>query len=83
MVSILLDIIKFLLIYRYLQNAYWFKSGTGTYRDGKNLTCPPTSPHKLHAYSFINRNILMCIFEQTGFLVNFKDLYDVAVTTST
>ncbi len=27
MVSILLDIIKFLLIYRYLQNAYWFKRG--------------------------------------------------------
>ncbi len=28
MVSILLDIIKFLLIYRYLQNAYWFKRGS-------------------------------------------------------
>ena len=25
MVSIHLDIIKFLLIYRYLQNTYWFK----------------------------------------------------------
>lgn len=27
MVSIQLGIIKFLLIYRYLQNAYWFKRG--------------------------------------------------------
>lgn len=27
MVSIHLDIIKFLLIYRYLQNTYWFKRG--------------------------------------------------------
>ena len=29
MVSIHLDIIKFLLIYRYLQNTYWFKGETG------------------------------------------------------
>lgn len=28
MVSFALDIVKFLLIYRYLQNIYWFKVGT-------------------------------------------------------
>lgn len=28
MVSILFDVIKFLLIYRHLQNTYWFKRGT-------------------------------------------------------
>lgn len=28
MVSILFDVIKFLLIYRYLQNTYWFKRGS-------------------------------------------------------
>ena len=27
MVSIYLDTVKFLLIYRYLQNTYWFKRG--------------------------------------------------------
>ena len=27
MVSFTLDAVKFLLIYRYLQNAYWFKRG--------------------------------------------------------
>lgn len=35
MVSIHLDIIKFLLIYRYLQNTYWFKGGNGRVEDGK------------------------------------------------
>ena len=29
-VSLQLGIIKFLLIYRYLQNAYWFKRGEST-----------------------------------------------------
>ena len=37
MVSILLDIIKFLLIYRYLQNAYWFKRGDSVLA---HPTCP-------------------------------------------
>ena len=30
MVSILFDVIKFLLIYRHLQNTYWFKRGAGS-----------------------------------------------------
>ena len=35
MVSIPLDNIKFLLIYRYLQNTYWFKRGTVTDEQGE------------------------------------------------
>ena len=31
MVSYLVDIIKFLLIYRHLQNTYWFKGGAYIY----------------------------------------------------
>ena len=31
MVSFTLDAVKFLLIYRYLQNAYWFKRGAIAY----------------------------------------------------
>ena len=30
MVSFTLDAVKFLLIYRYLQNTYWFKRGNCT-----------------------------------------------------
>lgn len=31
MVSFTLDAVKFLLIYRYLQNTYWFKRGNLTF----------------------------------------------------
>ena len=44
MVSFTLDTVKFILIYRYLQNIYWFKRGAFLYihvtleiRYGKNL----------------------------------------------
>lgn len=63
MVSILLDIIKFLLIYRYLQNAYWFKRGCSNIlakktqkpmADGKKKsteTCNALHPPPQHAAS--------------------------------
>ena len=48
MVSILLNTIKFLLIYRYLQNTYWFRRG--------ELTCCPFHSLRLsHCLSKSNR----------------------------
>ena len=40
MVSIPLDIIKFLLIYRYLQNTYWFKKETNNFRPFPYISRP-------------------------------------------
>ena len=37
MVSFTLDTVKFILIYRYLQNTYWFRRGTTKYHA---LYCP-------------------------------------------
>ena len=43
MVSFTLDAVKFLLIYRYLQNTYWFKRGASL----------PLVPHSEGSYNIV------------------------------
>ena len=54
MVSIQLDIIKFLLIYRHLQNDYWFKRGNlsvySLWGIAKHLVTNKQSPHAKPVY---------------------------------
>ena len=47
MVSIQCDIIKFLLIYRHLQNAYWFKRETHAVSDGGSDKAQYRNLHEL------------------------------------